>query len=166
MKILLTLIAFTVSMSAFAQGRGGEGGNGRGQGGGQGRGVQTLSIPETVVKANLPLDTAKFELLIADLKVLQSVNLPLEAVTELKLTADQKKSLSELGKQSQEKAREAMQAGDREGAMAVRGAVAEKVKTILTADQNKVVEKYPVLRLGGQGGGRGQGRPGSPPPKN
>ena len=34
MKILLTLIAFTVSMSAFAQGRGGEGGQGRGQGGG------------------------------------------------------------------------------------------------------------------------------------
>ena len=168
MKTLLTLIALTISMSAFAQGRGGaDGAAGRGQGAGGGRGQQTLSIPESVVKANLPLDTAKFETLIADLKVLQGVNLPLEAVTELKLTAEQKKKLGERAKATQSKAREMQQAGDREGAMALRSSVAENVKTILTAEQNKVVEKYPAPRFGGgQGGGRGQGRPGGPPPKN
>lgn len=68
----------------------------RGQGGVQGRGPQSLSIPESVVKANLPLDAAKFETLVADLKVLQGVNLPLEAVTDLKLTVDQKKTLLSL----------------------------------------------------------------------
>lgn len=166
MKILLTLIALTVSMSAFAQGRGNvDGTERRGQGGG--RVAQTLSIPESVVKANLPLDTAKFESLIADLKVLQGVNLPLEAVTEIKLTVDQKKSLVELAKGVQSKIREMQQAGDREGAMALRGSVAEKVKAILTADQIKVIERYPAPRFGGgqgsPGGGRGQGRPGGPP---
>ena len=78
MKILLTLIALTISMGAFAQGRGGAG-----QGGGR---VQTLSIPINVLRKNLPLDAAKLDLLEADLKVLQGVSLPLEAVGELKLT--------------------------------------------------------------------------------
>jgi hypothetical protein len=110
----------------------------------------------------LPLTTEKLDSLEADLKVLQAVQLPAEAVVELKLTADQKKSLADLGKQSQEKAREAMQAGDRDGAMAVREATATKVDTILTADQKKVVAKYPT-RMGGSRG-QGGGRPGGPPP--
>jgi hypothetical protein len=70
-------------------------------------------------------------------------------VTELKLTADQKKSLTELGKQVAEKARELMQSGDRDGAMALRESMTTKVNAILTADQKKVVAKYPAPRMGG-----------------
>ncbi len=153
---IIAALAMLCSTS-FAQGAEG----GRGQVRGQGRGPQPLSIPESVVKANLPLDATKFESLVADLKVLQSVNLPLEAVTELKLTADQKKTLSDLAKSSQAKVRELMQNGDREGAMGLRDQMATKVASVLTADQNKVVEKYPARM--GQGAGRGN-RPGGPPP--
>lgn len=134
----------------------------RGQGGVQGRGPQSLSIPESVVKANLPLDAVKFESLVADLKVLQGVNLPLEAVTDLKLTADQKKTFVELAKTSQAKVRELMQNGDREGAMELREQIVTKVASVLTVEQKKVVEKYPARGVG-QGGGRGN-RPGGPPP--
>lgn len=172
MNKFFIIAAFAMLCNAsFAQGEGGRG-QGRGQGSGQGRGVQTLSIPESVVKANLPLDTAKFESLVADLKVLQGVNLPLEAVTELKLTADQKKTLGELAKTSQAKVRELMQNGDREGAMELRDQITAKVDSVLSSDQKKVVEKYPAPRMGqgnrgqgpgGQGGGRGN-RPGGPPP--
>ncbi len=160
--IALATVLVVASMS-FAQG-GGQGrgqGAGRGQGGGQQGRTQAVSVPVSVLRGMLPLTTEKLDSLEADLKVLQAVQLPAEAVVELKLTADQKKSLADLGKQSQEKAREAMQAGDREGAMAVREATATKVDTILTADQKKVVAKYPTR----MGGGRGQGgaRPGGPP---
>jgi hypothetical protein len=155
-KVFTIAFAAMLCSASFAQD-----GEGRGQVAGQGRGVQTLLIPESVVKANLPLDAAKFESLVADLKVLQSVNLPLEAVTELKLTVDQKKALVELAKTSQAKVRELMQNGDREGAMELRGQIVNKVASVLTADQKKVVEKYPAPRMG-QGGGRGN-RPGGPP---
>jgi len=110
----------------------------------------------------LPVTSEKLDAVVADIKVLQSVQISAEAIVELKLTADQKKSLADLGKQSQEKAREAMQAGDREGAMAVREATAAKVDAILTADQKKVVAKYPARMGGGRQGG---GRPGGPPSK-
>jgi hypothetical protein len=150
MKILLTLLALTISMGAFAQGRGGAG-----QGGGR---VQALSIPINVLRKNLPLDAAKLDLLEADLKVLQGVSLPLEAVGELKLTVDQKKKLEELAKEMQSSMRDS---NDR---IAVRESFVPKVKAVLTAEQIKVVEKYPAPRFGGgQGGGRGQGRPGGPP---
>lgn len=155
-KVFTIAVAAMFCSTSFAQV-----GEGRGQGVGQGRGVQALLIPESVVKANLPLDAAKFESLVADLKVLQSVNLPLEAVTELKLTVDQKKALVELAKTSQAKVRELMQNGDREGAMELRGQIVNKVASVLTADQKKVVEKYPAPRMG-QGGGRGN-RPSGPP---
>ncbi len=161
--IALATVLVVASMS-FAQG-GGQGrgqGAGRGQGGGQQGRTQAVSVPVSVLRGMLPLTTEKLDSLEADLKVLQAVQLPAEAVVELKLTADQKKSLTDLGKQSQEKAREAMQAGDREGAMAVREATATKVDAILTADQKKVVAKYPT-RMGG-GRGQGGGRPGGPPP--
>jgi len=161
--IALATVLVVASMS-FAQG-GGQGrgqGAGRGQSGGQQGRTQAVSVPVSVLRGMLPLTTEKLDSLEADLKVLQAVQLPAEAVVELKLTADQKKSLADLGKQSQEKAREAMQAGDREGAMAVREATATKVDTILTADQKKVVAKYPT-RMGG-GRGQGGGRPGGPPP--
>lgn len=155
-KVFTIAVAAMFCSTSFAQV-----GEGRGQGVSQGRGVQALLIPESVVKANLPLDAAKFESLVADLKVLQSVNLPLEAVTELKLTVDQKKALVELAKTSQAKVRELMQNGDREGAMELRGQIVNKVASVLTADQKKVVEKYPAPRMG-QGGGRGN-RPSGPP---
>jgi DsbC/DsbD-like thiol-disulfide interchange protein len=164
-KLFVSLVAVLAASSVvMAQGQGGGRGQGagRGQGGGnqQGR-AQSVSVPVSVLRGSgmLPLTAEKLDALEADLKVLQSVNLPAEAVVELKLTADQKKSLTELGKQSQEKAREAMQAGDREGVMAVREATTAKVDAVLTADQKKVVAKYPSR----QGGGRGN-RPGGPPP--
>jgi hypothetical protein len=162
-KLFVSLVAVLAASSVvMAQGQGG----GRGQG--QGR-TQSVSVPVSVLRVSgmLPLTAEKLDALEADLKVLQAVNLPAEAVVELKLTADQKKSLTELGKQSQEKAREAMQAGDREGAMAVREATAAKVDAVLTVDQKKVVAKYPSRQGGGRqsgpGGGRGN-RPGGPPP--
>lgn len=174
-KLVVSLVAVLAASSVvMAQGQGGGRGQGagRGQGGAQGEGrggaqqgrVQTVSVPESWLRANLPVTSEKLDAVVADIKVLQSVQISAEAIVELKLTADQKKSLAELGKQSQEKAREAMQAGDREGAMAVREATAAKVDAILTADQKKVVAKYPARMGGGrQGGGRG---PGGPAPKS
>lgn len=151
-KIIIAVAsALALSSVSFAQGRGGQGGGqGRGQGGQQGR-VQSVSVPVSVLRESLPLTKEKLDTLEADLKVLASVQLPAEAVLELKLTAEQKKTIGEIAKQSQEKVRELMQSGDREGAMALREQVATKVSAVLTADQKKVVEKYPQR---GQGGGR------------
>lgn len=172
-KLFVSLVAVVAASSvvmAQGQGRGQGGGQGRGQGGpgGQGSGrVQVVSIPVPVLRDSLPLTKEKLDALEADIKVLNSVQLPAEAVLELKLTAEQKKNLEEIAKQSQAKVREMMQSGDREGAMALREAVASKVEAVLTADQKKVVAKYPQPRMGGQGGGRGGqggGRPGGPPP--
>jgi Spy/CpxP family protein refolding chaperone len=109
------------------------------------------------------LTKEKLDALEADLKVLSSVQLPAEAVLELKLTADQKKSLAEIAKQSQEKVREMIQSGDREGVTALREAVVGKVSGVLTAEQKAVVAKYPMPRMGGAGV-RGGTRPGGPPP--
>lgn len=151
-KIIIAVAsALALSSVSFAQGRGGQGGGqGRGQGGQQGR-LQSVSVPVSVLRESLPLTKEKLDTLEADLKVLASVQLPAEAVLELKLTAEQKKTIGEIAKQSQEKVRELMQSGDREGAMALREQVATKVSAVLTADQKKVVEKYPQR---GQGGGR------------
>ena len=135
-KIIIALASvLALSSVSFAQGRGGQGGGqGRGQGGQQGR-VQTVSVPVSVLREMLPLTKEKLDTLEADLKVLSGAQLPAEAVLELKLTADQKKTLGEIAKQSQEKVRE----------------LTTKVSAVLTADQKKVVEKYPQR---GQGGGR------------
>jgi len=151
-KIIIALASvLALSSVSFAQGRGGQGGGqGRGQGGQQGR-VQTVSVPVSVLREMLPLAKEKLVTVEADLKVLSGAQLPAEAVLELKLTADQKKTLGEIAKQSQEKVRELMQNGDREGAMALRDQVTTKVSAVLTADQKKIVEKYPQR---GQGGGR------------
>jgi hypothetical protein len=124
--------------------------------------MQEVSVPVKVLRELLPLTKEKLETLEADLKVLSSVQLPADAVLELKLTVDQKKSLTEIAKQNQEKVREMMQSGDREGAMALREAVAAKVSGVLTEDQKKVVAKYPTRMGSGRQGG---GRPGGPPSK-
>jgi hypothetical protein len=136
------------STCAFAQDGGGRQGGARQGGGQQGRN-QTVSIPVSVLRVNLPLTSEKLDALEADIKLLQSVQLPAEAVSELKLTADQKKSLTDLGKDVQAKIREMMQSGDREGAMALRESMSNKLDSILTADQKKVVAKYPAPRPGG-----------------
>ena len=154
-KFLIIAALATISCATFAQG----GGQGRGQGRGQ-----AVSVPVSVLRESLPLTKEKLDALEADIKVLNSVQLPVEAVLELKLTVDQKKTLGEISKQSQEKVRELMQSGDREGAMALRESVAAKVQAVLTAEQNKVVAKYPAPRVGG-GRGPGGGRPGGPPAK-
>jgi hypothetical protein len=148
-KLFIALsLCFTMSSFAFAQ-QGGERQRGGGGGGNQQGRNQTISVPMSVLRANLPLTTEKLNALEADLKILQAVQLPAEAVTELKLTADQKKTLTDLGTQAQTKVRELMQSGDRDGAMALREGLATKVQAVLTADQKKVVEKYPAPRMGG-----------------
>lgn len=166
-KFLIVAALAMISSATFAQG-GGQGrgqGEGRGNGGGQGAGrVQAVAVPVSVLRESLPLTKEKLDTLETDIKVLNSVQLPAEAVLELKLTADQKKTLGEIAKQSQEKVRELMQSGDREGAMALRESVATRVQAVLTADQKKVVAKYPAPRMGG-GRGPGGGRPGGPPTK-
>lgn len=168
-KLFVSLVAVMAASSVvMAQGPGGGQGRGQGRGqggpgGGQGGRVQEVSVPVKVLRDSLPLTKEKLDALEADIKVLSSVQLPAEAVLELKLTADQKKSLSEIAKQSQEKVREMMQSGDREGAMALREAVTVKVNGVLTEEQKKVVAKYPAPRMGG-GRGQGGGRPGGPPP--
>jgi hypothetical protein len=163
-KIIIAVAsAFLLSSVSFAQGRGGQGGaQGRGQGGLQGR-MQSVSVPTSVLRELLPLTKEKLDVLEADLKVLTSVQLPVEAVLELKLTADQKKTLGDVAKQTQDKVREMMQSGDRDGAMALRQALSTKVLEVLTEDQKKVVAKYPQPRMGGfVRGGQGP-RPGGPP---
>ena len=171
-KLFVSLVAVMAASSVvMAQGQGGGQGRGQGRGqggngGGQGGRVQEVSVPVKVLRDSLPLTKEKLDALEADIKVLSSVQLPAEAVLELKLTADQKKSLTEIAKQSQEKVREMMQSGDREGAMALREAVSAKVNGVLTEDQKKVVAKYPAPRMGGGRGGQGGGRPGGPPPVN
>ena len=155
-KLFVSLVAVIAASSVvMAQGQGG----GRGQGAGR---MQEVSVPVRVLRELLPLTKEKLETLEADLKVLSSVQLPADAVLELKLTVDQKKSLTEIAKQNQEKVREMMQSGDREGVMALREAVAAKVSGVLTEDQKKVVAKYPARMGGGRQGG---GRPGGPPSK-
>ena len=155
-KLFVSLVAVIAASSVvMAQGQGG----GRGQGVGR---MQEVSVPVKVLRELLPLTKEKLETLEADLKVLSSVQLPADAVLELKLTVDQKKSLTEIAKQSQEKVREMMQSGDREGVMALREAVVAKVSGVLTEDQKKVVAKYPARMGGGRQGG---GRPGGPPSK-
>lgn len=155
-KLFVSLVAVIAASSVvMAQGQGG----GRGQGAGR---MQEVSVPVKVLRELLPLTKEKLETLEADLKVLSSVQLPADAVLELKLTVDQKKSLTEIAKQNQEKVREMMQSGDREGVMALREAVAAKVNGVLTEDQKKVVAKYPARMGGGRQGG---GRPGGPPSK-
>jgi hypothetical protein len=171
-KIFLsTLVALIASSFVFAQGPGGQGqrrgegqgqgrqgqGQNRGEGQGQGRGQnQEVSIPVSVLLETLKLSeeqTAKLKSLEADVKVLVAVQISPLAVGELKLTADQKTKLTDLGKQVQEKTRELMQAGDRDGAMALRETLSSKVNEILTADQRKVVAKYPASRMGGRRNG-------------
>ena len=155
-KLFVSLVAVIAASSVvMAQGQGG----GRGQGAGR---MQEVSVPVKVLRELLPLTKEKLETLEADLKVLSSVQLPADAVLELKLTVDQKKSLTEIAKQNQEKVREMMQSGDREGVMALREAVAAKVSGVLTEDQKKIVAKYPARMGGGRQGG---GRPGGPPSK-
>ena len=146
-KLFVSLVAVIAASSVvMAQGQGG----GRGQGAGR---MQEVSVPVKVLRELLPLTKEKLETLEADLKVLSSVQLPADAVLELKLTVDQKKSLTEIAKQNQEKVREMMQSGDREGVMALREAVAAKVSGVLTEDQKKVVAKYPARMGGGRRSG-------------
>lgn len=159
--IALCSIAALCSVS-FAQGRGGQG---PGQGN-QSRN-QTVSIPVSVLRSSLPLDKAKLDTLEEDAKLFQMANLPLEALVELKLTAEQKKSITTATLDSVAKMREMMRNGDREGAMAAREQVVQKVSSLLTEEQKKTVAKYPAQRMGGNRGqfgpGQGEGRRGKPP---
>lgn len=125
----------------------------------------SISIPVSVLKASLPLDKTKLDLLESDAKFFQSANLPLEALIDLKLTNDQKKTISDLIDSMQVKMRELTRDGDRDGAMALREQFSSKVSSALTDEQKKVIEKYPVRNPGGGNrSGRGPGGSKQAPP--
>lgn len=169
-KFFIPLCAVLITASTtYAQRTGGpDPVPGRNQGGGQGR---TVSLPVEVIReSGLPLTKEKLDALESDAKIFQAANLPLEALVQLKLTSDQKKSLTGMADTMQSKMREMMRNGDREGATALREEFAKNASNILTADQKKIIAKYPSRNSGGNRGGRGQGggRPGGPgnPPAN
>ena len=147
----------TFSSISFAQATGGADpvpgrGQGRGQGNNQNR-TQSVSIPARVLRElGFPITKEKFDALEENAKLFQSVNLPMDALLELKLTADQKKSLTQLGETNQSKMRELSRNEDREGATALREQLASKVDAILTSEQKMVVAKYPSRQGGGRRG--------------
>jgi hypothetical protein len=107
---------------------------------------------------------------------LRAAGIPLEAVPELKLTADQKKKIVALGEENSTKMRAMFTPGQppaadmREKMQAMRTEMRGKVSALLNADQKKVMEKYQQRGgFGGFGGGRpgggpgGAGRPGGRP---
>jgi hypothetical protein len=132
-KITLLALALTLSTFTFAQGQRGQRGGAR---------SQEVSIPESVLRQNIPLDEAKLNTLVNDFKLMRSVNLPLEAMSELKLSTLQKKNLSDLGAEFQGKFREAMRSQNRDQLVSLRSDLLNKVMTLLNEDQKKVVAKY------------------------
>jgi len=161
-KFFVTLAVACVATSCYAQGRGEREGR---QGNSQVR--SQVSIPVSVLRSILPLDKSKLDALEEDAKLFQMAGLPLEALAELKLTSEQKKTISSVASEAAEKAREFMREGDREGAMALREQLGQKVGGVLTLEQKKVLEKYPFRPMGNRGfggfGGPGGGRRGNPP---
>lgn len=150
------LIAVCVSLAATSAMAQGQGRNGR-----EGREQRSISVPENVFKS-LMNDDKRADAVISDLKMLQSAGLPLDSYLELKLTPEQKKNISALVQSMAAQGRELMSNNDREGFMALRESMTSKVMALLTEDQKKTVQKYPVR---GQqlGGGRDRGnRPGRP----
>jgi len=110
------------------------------------------------------------ETLLKDAQVFMQAQLPLELAGDLKLTADQKKQISEtvdkIQKAAREKTQEARENQDfetvREIMQQAQAALREKTRAVLTAEQKSMVEKWekdnPRGRgFGGPGGGRGPG---------
>jgi hypothetical protein len=112
---------------------------------------------------------AKIPALQRELGVYGAVGIPLPALAELNLTADQKKRIAIIAEESQKalqaKMQEIGQGGDRQAMMEIfqshREATVKKGHDLLDANQKKVIAKYPQQRFGGFGGGR---RPGGQQP--
>ena len=152
-KIFIALSLVMSTSVCFAQGQG------------RNREQRPVQIPENVFKAVLN-DDKKADAVINELKMLQTVGLPLEAYVELKLTLEQKNNISELVKSSQVKMRELMQNNDRDAAMSLRQHMLAEVKSILTDEQKNIVTKHSSRnnQVGSQRdrGGRSN-RPNNPP---
>jgi len=154
-NILVAMSAVLTCSAAFAQGQR----NNREQ--------RPISVPENVFKS-LINDEKKADSILSDLRLLQTVGLPLESYLELKLSPEQKKSFSEIVQTTQTQLRELIRNEDRDGATALRGQMQTKVNNLLTQDQKNVVAKYPARNQPGEGGQRGNrggrgGRPSNPP---
>lgn len=154
-NILVAMSAVLTCSAAFAQGQR----NNREQ--------RPISVPENVFKS-LINDEKKADSILSDLRLLQTVGLPLESYLELKLSPEQKKSFSEIVQTTQTQLRELIRNEDRDGAFALRGQMQTKVNNLLTQDQKNVVAKYPARNQPGEGGQRGNrggrgGRPNNPP---
>jgi Spy/CpxP family protein refolding chaperone len=104
---------------------------------------------------------AKVPAMLAELNALAAGGVPVQAVAELKLTADQKKKIEQIGADS----RKQMEAtnGDFSRFREINQAARDKTKAVLTPAQQAIVEKNRPRR-GGMGGGRGGpgGAPGRP----
>lgn len=137
-KFILATAIFSIAMSSsssFAQ-------RGSDRPGNRQQTNQVVSIPENVLRANLPLDSSKLDALVTDAKLFQRVNLPLGALSELKLTTDQKKSINDIVIDFSSKIREFMQNGDRNKVMELRTEITNKVDSLLTSEQKMVISKY------------------------
>ena len=153
-NILVAMSVVLTCSAAFAQGQR----NNREQ--------RPISVPENVFKS-LINDEKKADSILSDLRLLQTVGLPLESYLELKLSPEQKKSFSEIVQTTQTQLRELIRNEDRDGATALRGQMQTKVNNLLTQDQKNVVAKYPARNQPGEGGQRGNrggrgGRPSNP----
>lgn len=154
-NILVAMSVVLTCSAAFAQGQR----NNREQ--------RPISVPENVFKS-LINDEKKADSILSDLRLLQTVGLPLESYLELKLSPEQKKSFSEIVQTTQTQLRELIRNEDRDGATALRGQMQTKVNNLLTQDQKNVVAKYPARNQPGEGGQRGNrggrgDRPSNPP---
>lgn len=153
-KILFGMAMVFICSSSFAQGQR----NNREQ--------RPLSVPQNVFKSLLN-DDKRADSILSDLRLLQTVGLPLESYIELKLSTEQKKSLTDVSESTQSQLRELMRNDDRDGAMALREEMMKKVMNLLTSEQKSVVAKYPSRNQTGDNGQRGNrggrgSRPGIP----
>lgn len=114
--------------------------------------------------------------LIQDVELFRSAGLPPELIGDLKLTASQKKRLSDLVTEAREKMEQRLQDSQQQGGfdamrsafMAMRQETYEKALTVLTPEQKektvKFVKEHPQRGPGGFGPGGGFGPPPDGPP--
>ena len=157
---------------------------GRGQGRGQGaRGGGLATMPVATLSYFVTLkDDQKTgaTALVKNLQLLQSLRIPFQTYSDLKITDEQKTKLTALAADVQkdrtakmQEMQAARQAGDNEKAQQImqsmfgNGQPDEKTLAVLTADQKEVITKYVKAnppRQGGRPGGFGPGAGAAPQP--
>ncbi len=199
-KIKAIQTAYRKDRDSLMPNRGGQGGPGQGggqggpPGGGPGGGfdpaamqammqkLQTLDKAANDKIAAVLTDDQKTTLpgVIQMMGAFQSVGIQPQALSTLKLTADQKKKAVTISKDMQQAMQQAMQDQDREAMQAARAKGQDKIQALLTQDQKTALDKFvqdhprqggpggPGGRQDGPGGpggpGGGQGGDGPPPP--